>query len=148
MTKLLLNPKTVERLRKQLKRHEGVRFYPYEDSVGKTTIGVGRNLDDRGLTSNEIEKLLDTDVLLAYADATAWLGLHTFFELNEARQLVILDMTFNMGYTTISQFKKLKAALVAHDYAEAVKEMEDSKWCRQVGKRCTTLKNMMLTGEV
>ena len=33
----------------QLKAHDGLRLKPYRDSVGKLTVGVGRNLDDVGL---------------------------------------------------------------------------------------------------
>ena len=35
-----------ERLKNDIKRHEGFRSKPYKDTVGKTTIGYGRNLDD------------------------------------------------------------------------------------------------------
>ena len=37
-----------------LKKHEGIRSKPYKDTVGKITIGVGRNLDDVGLSNDEI----------------------------------------------------------------------------------------------
>ena len=49
-------------LRDALIRDEGVRLKPYRDSVGKLTIGVGRNLDDKGLTRAEAEALLDNDI--------------------------------------------------------------------------------------
>lgn len=45
--------------------HEGVTVYPYEDTVGKITIGVGRNLSDRGLEADEIETLFATDCQIA-----------------------------------------------------------------------------------
>jgi len=32
-------------------KHEVMVLEPYVDSVGKTTIGIGRNLDDKGITS-------------------------------------------------------------------------------------------------
>ena len=35
--------------RAQLKVDEGVRLKPYRDSVGILSVGVGRNLEDRGL---------------------------------------------------------------------------------------------------
>ena len=41
-----------------LEGHEGRRAFPYRDSVGKLTIGVGRNLSDRGLSEGEIDQLL------------------------------------------------------------------------------------------
>ena len=51
-----------QRLIEQLRLHEGVEHKPYVDTVGKTTIGVGRNLDDVGLTDDEIDYLLDNDI--------------------------------------------------------------------------------------
>ncbi len=41
------------RLRQMLIRHEGLRRKPYRDTVGKLTIGAGRNLDDVGITREE-----------------------------------------------------------------------------------------------
>jgi lysozyme len=45
-----------------LVKHEGIRNKPYEDSVGVLTIGVGRNLDDVGLSHDEIYYLLKNDI--------------------------------------------------------------------------------------
>ena len=37
-----------------IEHHEGRRAFPYHDTVGKLTIGVVRNLTDRGLSDDEI----------------------------------------------------------------------------------------------
>ena len=52
-------------LRDLLERHEGRRAFPYLDTVGKLTIGVGRNLSDRGLSEDEIDLLLASDIAIA-----------------------------------------------------------------------------------
>ena len=49
-------------LRDQLIIDEGLRLRPYRDSVGKLTIGVGRNLDDVGISNDEAMVLLDHDI--------------------------------------------------------------------------------------
>ncbi len=41
-----------------VRTHEGVTVYPYEDTVGKITIGVGRNLSDRGLRLTRLKRCL------------------------------------------------------------------------------------------
>lgn len=51
-----------DRLKAQLVIDEGLRLRPYRDSVGKLTIGCGRNLDDVGITAAEAMMLLDNDV--------------------------------------------------------------------------------------
>lgn len=39
----------------ELSRDEGRRLKPYLDTVGKTTIGVGRNLTDVGISEDECD---------------------------------------------------------------------------------------------
>jgi len=38
----------------QLILHEGLRLQVYQDHLGIDTIGVGRNLEDRGITDGEL----------------------------------------------------------------------------------------------
>ena len=133
----------IEQLRKMLVRHEGLRLKPYQDSVGKWTIGVGRNLDDKGITEAEAMLLLSNDIGDALADAKkfAWFG-----QLDSARQDVIVDMIFNLGLPRFSGFRKMIAALEHGNYPEAADQMLDSKWARQVGLRASELSQMIRTG--
>ena len=48
----------------QLRFHEGVKNHVYKDHLGIETIGVGRNLVDRGLTDEEVDFLLSNDIAL------------------------------------------------------------------------------------
>ena len=136
----------LERLRAQLKLHEGVRRFPYKDSVGKLTVGVGRNLDDVGLSRNEIDTMLDNDIAQAAGDCrkTFFPDWHSF---DEIRQRVLIDMMFNLGLTRFRGFKKMIVAVKAQDWDRAADEMVDSKWYRQVGTRGERLVKMMRTGE-
>lgn len=129
------------RLSAQLRRHEGVRSKPYRDTVGKLTIGVGRNLDDVGLSEDEVQYLLDNDITRAYNDASRIVpGLAT---LDEDRQHVLIDMVFNLGAAGLLRFRKFLAAVERRDFAAAADEMLDSQWARQVGERAKTLAAMM-----
>lgn len=126
----------------QLKRDEGVRRFPYKDSVGKLTIGVGRNLDDVGIFEEEIELMLSNDVKAAFAKlqrSYSW-----FITLDEVRQGVLINMTFNMG--SLGQFPKMLACVESGDYSGAASEMLDSLWATQVGDRATRLSEQMKTG--
>ena len=128
----------------QLKLHEGVEKHPYTDTVGKTTIGVGRNLTDRGISDATIEQMLIEDIELVQDE----LDKHypDWCKLSEQRQMVLIDMCFNMGLPRLTTFKKFWAALKAARYAEASKEMLNSKWANQVGQRALTLSKMMSEG--
>jgi len=132
----------VTRLIEQLKLHEGVRRYPYVDTVGKTTIGVGRNLTDNGLSESEIAFLLLSDIKDAIELLDEILPGHEL--LSEARQLVLADMAFNMGQG-LRTFKKFFVFLKAGNFEKASEEMLDSKWAQQVGMRATRLARIMRT---
>ena len=53
----------------QLKVDEGVKLKPYKDTVGKLTIGCGRNLDDIGISYTEVDYLLENDLNMAEVTA-------------------------------------------------------------------------------
>ena len=81
-------------LRAMLIRHEGYRTHPYLDTVGKITIGVGRNLSDRGLSAAEIEMLLNTDIAIAMEDLSLYLP--NWRALPAEMQLALISLSFNL----------------------------------------------------
>ncbi len=121
---------------------EAMRF-PYEDSVGLITIGWGRNLDNKGLSLKECQILFNNDFHDAMQDAAS---LPYWEQLCGARQMVVVDMVFNLGLTRFLKFPKLNAALAAGDILQVAHEMKDSKWYTQVGSRARKLRQIMLTG--
>lgn len=131
-------------LRVQLREHEGVRLKPYVDTVGKTTIGVGRNLTDNGISQATCDQMLDEDIATAVSGAE---GFAWYAGLNEVRQRVIVDMVFNLGYRGVLAFEGMRAALAAGDYEEAAKQMLSSRWAQQVHQRAVRLAGMIRTGE-
>lgn len=132
-------------LREQLLRDEGLRLKPYKDSVGKLTIGCGRNLDDVGLSLTEAEYLLDNDIVRAAAAVLAHIPwTHT---LDEVRRAALTNMCFNLGVKGLLGFKKSLAAMERGDWRTAAVEMLDSKWAKQVGVRAERLAKQIATGE-
>jgi len=132
------------RLTEQLTRHEGMRLKPYVDTVGKLTIGVGRNLDDIGITEDEALMLLKRDMHIARDELL--FTFPAFNSLQDARLDCLINMVFNMGISRFKGFKMMIAALVIHDYNEAAVQMLDSKWARQVGSRAKELSSQMRLG--
>lgn len=132
-------------LREMLVRHEGLKLKPYIDTAGKLTIGVGRNLTDRGLSVDEVSMLLDNDIADAKADlkrALPWTE-----TLDEVRHDALVSMCFNLGILRLLDFKLFLAALEAGDYPTAKKEMLNSRWAKQVGSRADELAAMILGGQ-
>ena len=124
-----------------LKRHEGLRLKPYQDTIGKLTIGYGRNLDDRGISKEEAEYLLKNDISRVMSEVRG--SIDFFDNLNEARQNVLLDMCFNMGLAGLLGFQKMLKSLNEGNYAKAAEEMLNSKWASQVGNRAKELAKMV-----
>jgi lysozyme len=133
------------RLIRQLRLHEGERLKPYRCTAGKLTIGVGRNLEDRGITAQEAAYLLGNDITSTQAallKALPWVG-----TLDDVRQRVLIDMAFNMGLGTLLTFRRTLAAVQAGQYQQAAAMMLESRWAGQVGQRAKRLSQMMATGQ-
>lgn len=125
--------------------HEGVRQFPYEDTVGKLTIGVGFNIEDVGLYPEEIAFILTNRVEKCEADLERvfpW-----FHELDEVRKAVLVDMCYNMGISTLQQFRTTLGFVKDGNYQEASRQMLKSLWAKQVKGRAKRLSRMMETGK-
>ena len=133
-------------LRAQLMRHEGLRLAPYLDTVGKVTIGYGRNLTDTGIAEDEAAFLLENDIEKAASAVQAHLP-WAFGGLGEARRAVLVNMAFNLGIGGLLSFKATLSAIQRGRYEEAADHMLDSKWAVQTGNRAVELAEQMRTGE-
>ena len=135
----------MDEIRGQLIRHEGLRLKPYRDSVGKLTIGVGRNLDDIGITHKEALYLLENDIKRVESDLNR--AIPYWRNHGDVRAAVLVNMCFNLGITRLLGFRKFLAAFDRGDFQTAADEMLDSKWAKQVGHRAVELANQMRTGK-
>jgi lysozyme len=143
-----------EKLKDRIKLHEGLRLLPYEDSLGKLTIGYGHlmtkaeeKLYSAGITQGMADELFDKDFAKAMAQALNISGSKTWAAMNNARRDVIIEMCFHLGMGGVLKFKRMWDALDKSNYNAAAAEMLDSLWAVQTPKRCATLSKIMLTGE-
>ena len=136
----------------ELRRDEGVRYEPYDDTVGVKTVGVGHNLQAKPLgliyplTDEEVDRILLLDIadtLEDLDDRLPW-----WRELSDVRQRVLANMAFNLGIGGLLDFRKMLAAAKSGRYEDAAREMLASKWARQVGDRAKRLADMMREDEV
>ena len=147
--------------------HEGLRLQVYKDTLGIDTVGIGRNLEDRGITDEELAWMdipnMDTVYEYGISEADAMylaendvqiveeelIRAHPCVDrLDAVRQLILVDMAFNMGVPRLGKFKKMWAAIHENNFDEAAKEMLDSRWANQVKSRATKLAHAMHTGEI
>ena len=135
----------MSKLIETLKRHEGVKDTLYKCTADKWTIGVGRNLEDVGLSKDEIDYLLQNDIERTKELMDDYIPWHN--DLDEVRQEALINFVFNVGIGTAMKFKNAMAALEEHDYDTAAIEMMDSNWAKQVGDRAIEVTEMIKTGE-
>lgn len=134
----------IEVVRTELTVDEGVRRKPYIDTRGKTSIGIGRNLTDNGLSPAEIDFLFGNDVATAEREARAVFP--TFDQLSDNRKAVVINMAFNMGQETLGQFHGMIAAVNGGDYDGAADHMLASRWATEVSDRAKRLADLMRKG--
>lgn len=133
-----------DKLTDMLVDHEGLRRKPYRCTAGKLTIGVGRNLDDRGISTDEAMYMLANDIRDSRRELSA--AFPWFDKLDEVRQAVLIDMCVNLGLSRLQGFRNTLALIGVGKYEAAAQEMLDSKWAEQVGRRAQRLSRMMATG--
>lgn len=116
-----------------LTRDEGVRLKPYQDTVGKTTIGVGRNLDDKGITHAEATMMLHADIEDCVQHALEVFP--AFKNLPEPAQRVVVNMIFQLGAAGFRGFGRFITAVRCHAWHSAADEALDSRAAHQAPER-------------
>lgn len=122
-----------EQLRKDLIRDEGIRLKPYKCPANKLTIGVGRNIEDIGITTQEANYLLDNDIERVNRELDA--NLSWWRGRPEHVQRGMANMCFQLGLSKFLPFRRMLSALQAGDYKTAQAEAKDSNWYRQTPAR-------------
>lgn len=142
--------------------HEGKLNRVYLDTKGHPTIGIGFNLDRRDatealaavdadalvvraggqeLSDAQVFALLEADLKRCLTDARN--SVADFSRLSPVRQLVLIDMIYNLGLGGFLGFTKMLSAIQMEYWADAAREMLDSRWAMQVKTRAIRLSEMM-----
>jgi len=129
----------------QLIRHEGMELKPYKCTSDKLTIGIGRNLEDVGISEEEAKSLLMND--LARVDTQLEKMMPWSQELDTVRYEGLMNFVFNVGIGTASKFVNAMGQLKDGNYDMAATELLDSRWAKQVGQRAVEVAEQIRTGE-
>ena len=128
-------------LTEDLKRDEGFKGVPYDDTEGQPTIGYGTLLP---LTMEEGTILLEHRLRAVIAE------LHTesvYGQLPYSVQRAMGNMAYNLGVPKLKGFKRMWAALYADEFLKAGYEAWNSRWRQQVGrKRSSRIITLILQG--
>ncbi len=138
--------------------NEGKRNKVYKCTAGKRSIGIGHNIDAKGLpddieafledngyiTNEMINILFEQDIEDAMADCERLYP--NFDDLTKSRQIALTDFLFNVGYGTASKFKNTNRAIIEERWDDAADGLLASKYARQVGKRAKRVAEMLREG--
>ncbi len=140
--KILMTPEMSAKLKRSVVNHEGRKKFPYLDTLGNITLGIGYNLSARGICDEWIDNQFGEDAEFFYMTLmqNAW-----FQKLNQDRKIVLIDMCF-MGVKKFMTFKKMIEALKKNDFELAADEMLNSDWAAQVKERAVVLAKAMREG--
>lgn len=123
----------LELVKKRLLDFEGMVLKPYHCSQNYLTIGVGRNLENNGITEEEALYLLENDINETIAKLDKQWEIWRTFPI--AAQQVCIDLVFNMGINTFMSFRKTRAFMELGEWEKAGEELLNSKYKEQVGRR-------------
>jgi len=120
-------------IKKRLIDFEGLVLMPYKCSQNFTSIGIGRNLDSRGITEDEAMYLLGNDIDSVFRDLDKHLAIYKSYPIEA--QYVFIDLCFNLGIHTLLSFRKTLALCQLGEWEKAAAELLRSRYARQVGRR-------------
>ena len=129
------------RLKEEIIRDEGLSVELYIDSVGKATIGVGRNIEDNGISKEEAFMMLEND--LAVTESELNFRIPWWRDLPDDAQRALANMCFNLGWPRLSGFTKMINHLKEREFFEASEEALESKWAKQVGLRASRIAELI-----
>jgi lysozyme len=129
-----------ETLQRQLIFEEGLKFKPYRCTANKLTIGVGRNLEDKGISNDTAMRMLQEDIDECVGDLKTF---PWFDELSENRRAALVQMRFVLGAVGLRTFKNTLNHIASGDFPRAAKGLLESKWHSQAGNRVDRLAAML-----
>jgi|TARA_A100001518_G_C1194888_1_gene39569 GH24 family phage-related lysozyme (muramidase) len=141
----------IQKLRQEIEADEGNVNEIYLDHLGLPTFGIGHLVRDTDpehgqpvgtpVSEERVNICFDNDIQGTITDCKNLFD--NFDDLPEEAQLILCNMMYNLGYTRLSKFSKLRGSISIMDFTESANQMYDSKWRTQVPNRAERLINRM-----
>tara|TARA_R100001594_G_scaffold58135_1_gene92113 strand:+ start:161 stop:571 length:411 start_codon:yes stop_codon:yes gene_type:complete len=125
----------------RIKEHEGFRDKVYKCTEGFDTIGYGFAIKDLVLDEDIAEEILLRKVeslISRVRKKFNWLD-----TVPPAVQGVLVEMSYQMGVSGVSKFKKALHAMQMFQWNVAADELLDSRWAKQTPNRAKELSNII-----
>ena len=125
----------------RIKHHEGYRSRVYKCTEGYDTIGYGFAIKDLELDEDLAEEILIRKVeelIKRVRSKFDWLD-----SVPREVQGILVEMSYQMGLSNVSKFKKALHAMQMLQWRKAADEMLDSKWAKQTPNRAKELSDII-----
>ena len=139
----------------EIKRHEGEVLEIYNDCLGYKTLGVGHLCQPQDpeynwdigtpVPQSVVDAYYEKDFYNHYREAVHVFGdEQAFNNLPDDIQRVLVNMCFNLGGSRLSKFRNMLQACREHNWFEMARQMQDSRWYGQVGRRSWELQQVVM----
>lgn len=132
----------MEKIKAMLFMDEGYRQFPYKDTNGILSIGLGTNLQSDGITEDQAWYIANDKV--SYIKDALHNQLNFFDSLDEVRQAVLINIAYNCGVHGLMGFKRMLHALSMSNYEKSADGIENSQLAPNRKKR---IADMMRSGK-
>lgn len=146
MTKEYIKVKTFIKENEGSRKNNQGRHILYKCPAGKWTCGYGRNAESNGFSETEANMMLEHDIEDSLRDLIDIFGFDEILVLTRNRQIALIDMIFNLGKGRFLKFKKMIQAIQEKNFLEAARQIEDSKYFRQLQNRANRNIKLMKKG--
>lgn len=141
----------IQNVKMLLEDDEGRRIWPYTDTMGHRTWGIGHNLDESPIAPDvrsllqqavDLQYQVDVESIDSQLAAMPWWG-----DLDSVRQAVLIDMGFNLGYAGLQNFTMFLSFMAQDRFKEAAADLRQTKAYRELPNRYERLAVMLETGQ-
>ena len=125
----------------RIKHHEGFRKSVYKCTEGYDTIGYGFAIKDLEMDEDIAEEILMRKVeklIKRVRSKFDWLD-----SVPHEVQGVLVEMSYQMGLSGVSKFKKALHAMQMFQWKLAATELLDSRWAKQTPNRAKELSDII-----
>ncbi len=118
---------------------EGLKLTPYycTGEPPQLTIGVGHNLESRGISEAIAMAILDEDIDVCVSELEQ--NFPHLYDYPDPVQETLIDLCFNLGIARLMKFKRtieyLNEGLATGNYTKAANELLKSAYARQLPNR-------------
>ena len=123
----------IENVKRRLMEEEGLKLFPYRCTANKLTLGVGRNIEDRGISDITAIQMLEEDIALCVNELER--NISWWSEVPDGLQEVLIDLCFNMGISKLMLFTKTLQYLGSGEMVKAADELLNSRYATMVPNR-------------